>query len=322
MSYFVYNYYLLLLSIFFVHGYEMLADELLFFELFFFFFKQKTAYEMRISDWSSDVCSSDLLLAIVAADAEILVDEEDVGRLADAVLDEEVGDRGIHVDHALETILLGLDEAGQRLARGHVGLGLHLELRLPGEQSSEGVAVELDDFRLDRGANGRSAAAAVDQRHLADIGARREIGEEDGLSTDRLLHHHRALADDIDVIAFFALGDDRLAGANALDLGGLQYFGKIVGHKPRAEHLEKLPLGRNAGDRTLGCRHGRHQFQRGRPRNLDEDGVLGGPYGGAAAASGNEAHFAEDRAGADGNGDRRVLRIDFDQHRAVRDGEE
>src|SRR3546814_4640461 len=30
-------------------------------ELFFFFFKQKTAYEMRISDWSSDVCSSDLM---------------------------------------------------------------------------------------------------------------------------------------------------------------------------------------------------------------------------------------------------------------------
>src|SRR3546814_9261066 len=27
---------------------------------FFFFYKQKTAYEMRISDWSSDVCSSDL----------------------------------------------------------------------------------------------------------------------------------------------------------------------------------------------------------------------------------------------------------------------
>src|SRR3546814_3507398 len=30
--------------------------------VFFFFFKQKTAYEMRISDWSSDVCSSDLKL--------------------------------------------------------------------------------------------------------------------------------------------------------------------------------------------------------------------------------------------------------------------
>src|SRR3546814_1598030 len=29
--------------------------------MFFFFCKQKTAYEMRISDWSSDVCSSDLI---------------------------------------------------------------------------------------------------------------------------------------------------------------------------------------------------------------------------------------------------------------------
>src|SRR3546814_3259558 len=34
--------------------------------LFLFFFKQKTAYEMRISDWSSDVCSSDLRLVAKA----------------------------------------------------------------------------------------------------------------------------------------------------------------------------------------------------------------------------------------------------------------
>src|SRR3546814_1101474 len=34
---------------------------------FVFFFKQKTAYEMRISDWSSDVCSSDLLLGLSPA---------------------------------------------------------------------------------------------------------------------------------------------------------------------------------------------------------------------------------------------------------------
>src|SRR3546814_7150684 len=34
--------------------------------LFFFFFKQKTAYEVRISDWSSDVCSSDLVKDIPA----------------------------------------------------------------------------------------------------------------------------------------------------------------------------------------------------------------------------------------------------------------
>src|SRR3546814_4886584 len=36
----------------------------------FFFFKQKTAYEMRISDWSSDVCSSDLRVGGV----ELVVD--------------------------------------------------------------------------------------------------------------------------------------------------------------------------------------------------------------------------------------------------------
>src|SRR3546814_14790232 len=44
---------------------------------FFFFFKQKTAYEMRISDWSSDVCSSDL---------------PDFNYLSPALLEEEVGD--------------------------------------------------------------------------------------------------------------------------------------------------------------------------------------------------------------------------------------
>src|SRR3546814_6938898 len=38
----------------------------------FFFFKQKTAYEMRISDWSSDVCSSDL--ASVIGEPPVLAD--------------------------------------------------------------------------------------------------------------------------------------------------------------------------------------------------------------------------------------------------------
>src|SRR3546814_4398067 len=38
----------------------------------FFFFKQKTAYEMRISDWSSDVCSSDLEQADLTAECEEL----------------------------------------------------------------------------------------------------------------------------------------------------------------------------------------------------------------------------------------------------------
>ncbi len=36
------------------------SEETLSFVFFFFFFKQKTAYEMQFGDWSSDVCSSDL----------------------------------------------------------------------------------------------------------------------------------------------------------------------------------------------------------------------------------------------------------------------
>src|SRR3546814_398228 len=46
-----------------------------------FFFKQKTAYEMRISDWSSDVCSSDLNIAEVELQAMI-----DVNRVAPILL--------------------------------------------------------------------------------------------------------------------------------------------------------------------------------------------------------------------------------------------
>src|SRR3546814_16088017 len=42
---------------------------------FCFFFKQKTAYEMRISDWSSDVCSSDLLGGRHRAFFDLFVDE-------------------------------------------------------------------------------------------------------------------------------------------------------------------------------------------------------------------------------------------------------
>src|SRR3546814_5695720 len=41
------------------------------FLVFFFFFKQKTAYEMRISDWSSDVCSSDLAAISGAGPASV-----------------------------------------------------------------------------------------------------------------------------------------------------------------------------------------------------------------------------------------------------------
>src|SRR3546814_3624094 len=69
---------------------------------YFFFFKQKTAYEMRISDWSSDVCSSDLFsgshqVAIAKGFAAqktdelwrvryLPVDPQDLGRTYDSIV--------------------------------------------------------------------------------------------------------------------------------------------------------------------------------------------------------------------------------------------
>src|SRR3546814_3204856 len=70
--------------------------------ILFFFFKQKTAYEMRISDWSSDVCSSDLLDLVLA------------GRLEHV----RAGQHGQHAER-----LVVLDEAHAAHVRGeHVDL--------------------------------------------------------------------------------------------------------------------------------------------------------------------------------------------------------
>src|SRR3546814_3059006 len=94
--------------------------------LFFFFFKQKTAYEMRISDWSSDVCSSDL------------IDDRDIGRLA-------AGRRhGIAVAHQLG------------LHRG--GIGLVFEARGAGGRE------RLDDDRA--AFERRVGPAEMEPRHV------------------------------------------------------------------------------------------------------------------------------------------------------------
>src|SRR3546814_10759227 len=61
---------------------------------YFFFFKQKTAYEMRISDWSSDVCSSDLEEVGVEGPLE---DEEDDDDRHDA---HKLGPERAHDDDA------------------------------------------------------------------------------------------------------------------------------------------------------------------------------------------------------------------------------
>src|SRR3546814_4038489 len=107
----------------------------LFLDLFFFFFNQKTAYEMRISDWSSDVCSSDL---------------EGFGRVEQLL-------QGIDAQHARprEDSIVDSIGAGQGPGVGSRGTGA---LRMP-------AALD-DDDRLAAGGNAR-------RRHeLAGVGDR------------------------------------------------------------------------------------------------------------------------------------------------------
>src|SRR3546814_2896451 len=85
----------------------------------FFFFKQKTAYEMRISDWSSDVCSSDLRSG-----------ELTTGFIAEEYPEGFTGaDTGADVERALAAIagFMASAEAdrarrvdGQQIGRAHV----------------------------------------------------------------------------------------------------------------------------------------------------------------------------------------------------------
>src|SRR3546814_3847690 len=70
----------------------------------FFFFKQKTAYEMRISDWSSDVCSSDL--------------EVDVGHAAVAAHHQHIGEIALgaaeHMLIAIDAVVAGIARSEER----------------------------------------------------------------------------------------------------------------------------------------------------------------------------------------------------------------
>src|SRR3546814_3083005 len=61
----------------------------------FFCFKQKTAYEMRISDWSSDVCSSDLVRGLAQGVLQRVVPRERVG--ADLALRHHAAQVRMHV---------------------------------------------------------------------------------------------------------------------------------------------------------------------------------------------------------------------------------
>src|SRR3546814_3884905 len=86
----------------------------------FFFFKQKTAYEMRISDWSSDVCSSDL-------EAE----RGDSRIQALAATAQQIGDVITLIqDIAEQTNLLALNATIEAARAGEAGKGRSEERRV------------------------------------------------------------------------------------------------------------------------------------------------------------------------------------------------
>src|SRR3546814_16154188 len=96
----------------------------------FFFFKQKTAYEMRISDWSSDVCSSDL----PPVDRDRLA-----GQIIAAVREQE--DKEIlKLGHRAETTQR--HGVGARRARSGVGDGVELLPRAFGGEGPRRGGVE------------------------------------------------------------------------------------------------------------------------------------------------------------------------------------
>src|SRR3546814_8134898 len=85
--------------------------------LMFFFFKHKTAYEMRISDWSSDVCSSDLEagknIGLVGADAYHAAVGPVAQRQAEGIEHDRLACAGFSADDAHAAFQLEVEEIGR-----------------------------------------------------------------------------------------------------------------------------------------------------------------------------------------------------------------
>src|SRR3546814_8971550 len=96
----------------------------------FVFFKQKTAYEMRISDWSSDVCSSDLLPGITRrrrgrywqyfdAKGERITDRDEIDRLNGVGLPPAYKDAWFCPSPEGHIQAIGYDDRGRKQYRYH-----------------------------------------------------------------------------------------------------------------------------------------------------------------------------------------------------------
>src|SRR3546814_3701531 len=111
-----------------------------------FFFKQKTAYEMRSSDWSSDVCSSDLYLAGDGTDAD---------RIQDCVVSAVTGQIGQHGLHRRQRYDANPGIAFHVLDGGQTGGAFFLTIECDHRRDRFGASIPEQTHRLAQRGAGR-----------------------------------------------------------------------------------------------------------------------------------------------------------------------
>src|SRR3546814_9544407 len=140
---------------------------------FLFFFKQKTAYEMRISDWSSDVCSSDL---IAGANRWCQRNRNAAGK--DWWFADGLDHCGIPSNAALAEVAVVHDDGQVRAIGGEqfdIAQGIAIDQQQVGERTRRDHAeltLHVQNFGIDR----RGGMQDVDR--FQDLPAKAELGSD------------------------------------------------------------------------------------------------------------------------------------------------
>src|SRR3546814_12826657 len=131
-----------------------------------FFFKRETAYDLRISDWSSDVCSSDLGVSVVGqinGISSVAADDDVVTGKVFNLLCGTITNNGIVTGRSSQDIGAAVngdaDHTGSRIAVILGGIDIELEI----QRSRIGDDLDIDQLKL-------AAAAAYIDRLKLDVG--------------------------------------------------------------------------------------------------------------------------------------------------------
>ena len=253
------------------------------------------------------------LFAVVAADAQALVDQQHVGRLAEALLHQE--------GHDVAGLRLGGEARVLREALAYQGLHLLAQRRIAREQRIKAAGVETDRLGRDIGANGCASSRAAHQPHLADVIARSHIGGHDLAAADIARDGDRAATDQVQRVCLIALGENHLACLVVIDARArghaLEFFVRSAGSEgslDRTNHEVTINL----------VTHGVHhvdQLQDLAAWRFDQHAARARKHGRRAAPARQQAHFAKEMTGTHRQAIR-ILIAQLDIHRAIEYGEE